>query len=182
MPRFEYVRFTPGRYYTYTLGCLLVLSVLMFLKNDIKSRKWEPSPEKLKTIGVLAGILLAMLPIFRYLGIIITFTVGSAAMSMYLGWRRWSTALLVFGLINIAIFLLFTKVLGIYLPLGRWPEALLALFRGRGKTMFTDIIPHMIDGFAIAFTFQGLAMVTIGCVVGTIIGALPGLGPLRPSP
>ena len=41
--------------------------------------------------------------------------------------------------------------------------------------MFTDIIPHMIDGFSVAFTFQGLLMVTIGCVVGTIIGALPGL-------
>ena len=44
--------------------------------------------------------------------------------------------------------------------------------------MFTDIIPHMIDGFSVAFTFQGLLMVTIGCVVGTIIGALPGLGPI----
>lgn len=44
--------------------------------------------------------------------------------------------------------------------------------------MFTDIIPHMIDGFSVAFTLQGLLMVTIGCVVGTIIGALPGLGPI----
>jgi putative tricarboxylic transport membrane protein len=44
--------------------------------------------------------------------------------------------------------------------------------------MFTDIIPHMLDGFTIAFTLQGLLMVTIGCVVGTIIGALPGLGPI----
>ena len=40
------------------------------------------------------------------------------------------------------------------------------------------MIPHMIDGFKIALTFKGLLMVTIGCVVGTIIGALPGLGPI----
>lgn len=131
MPKFEYVKFTPGRYYTYTLGItLLVLAILMFIKNDIASRKWETSREKLKKIGVLLGILLVMLPIFRYLGIIITFTVGSAAMSRYLGWRRWSTAIVAFALINIAIFLLFTKVLGIYLPLGQWPDAILTMIRG----------------------------------------------------
>lgn len=133
MPRFEYVRFTPGRYYTYTLGVsMLIFSFLLFIKNDKKSRKWEASKEKMKTIGALVGILLVMLPIFRYLGIIVTFTIGSAAMSRSLGWRRWSTALLAFGLINISIFLLFTKVLGIYLPLGIWPEAILALFQGDG--------------------------------------------------
>ena len=131
MPRFEYVKLTPGRYYTYALGItLLVLSILMFVKNDIKSRKWETSSEKLKIIGVLLGILLVMLPIFRYLGIIVTFTVGSAAMSRYLGWRRWSTAIVAFALINIAIFLLFTKILGIYLPLGQWPDAILTMTRG----------------------------------------------------
>ena len=131
MPKFEYVKFTPGRYYTYTLGItLLVLAILMFIKNDIASRKWETSREKLKKIGVLLGILLVMLPIFRYLGIIVTFTMGSAAMSRYLGWRRWSTAIVAFALINIAIFLLFTKVLGIYLPLGRWPDAILTMIRG----------------------------------------------------
>ena len=131
MPRFEYVKLTPGRYYTYTLGItLLVLSILMFIKNDIKSRKWETSSEKLKIIGVLLGILLVMLPIFKYLGIIVTFTMGSAAMSRYLGWRRWSTAIVAFALINIAIFLLFTKVLGIYLPLGQWPDAILTMILG----------------------------------------------------
>jgi len=44
--------------------------------------------------------------------------------------------------------------------------------------MFSEIIPHLLHGFSIAFTFQGLAMVTIGCIVGTLIGALPGLGPI----
>jgi putative tricarboxylic transport membrane protein len=36
----------------------------------------------------------------------------------------------------------------------------------------------MIQGFKIALTLQGLFMVTIGCVLGTVIGALPGLGPI----
>ncbi|RLC01624.1 MAG: tripartite tricarboxylate transporter permease [Deltaproteobacteria bacterium] len=44
--------------------------------------------------------------------------------------------------------------------------------------MFSEIIPHLMHGFSVAFTFQGLAMVTIGCIVGTLIGALPGLGPI----
>ena len=109
---------------------MLILSTLLFFKNDIKSRKWEVDKQKAKTIGVLTAILLAMLPTFPYFGIIITFTVGSAAMSRYLGWQKWSTALLVFGLINIVIFLLFTKVLGIYLPLGQLPEMLLTMITG----------------------------------------------------
>lgn len=123
MPRFDYVRFTPGRFYGYTLGtALLVLAILLFLKNDIQSRKWEPDPEKLKTIGILVGIMLLMLPVIPQLGIVITFTLGSAAMSRHLGWPRWSTALAAFGLITLALFLLFTQVLGIYLPPGRLPE------------------------------------------------------------
>lgn len=44
--------------------------------------------------------------------------------------------------------------------------------------MFGDIIPNMLDGFRVAFTMQGLLMVMIGCVVGTVIGAMPGLGPI----
>ncbi len=44
--------------------------------------------------------------------------------------------------------------------------------------MFGDVFSHMLHGFTIALTFKGLAMVTIGCVAGTIIGALPGLGPI----
>ncbi len=33
------------------------------------------------------------------------------------------------------------------------------------------------DGFAVALTWQNLALALIGCVLGTIMGALPGLGP-----
>ena len=131
MPTFAYVTFTPGKYYTYTLGIMLIFfSIILFFKNDISSRKWEPTKEKVKKIAVLNIILMAMLPIFSHLGLILVFTVGSAAMSRYLGWRKWSSAFVVFGLINITIFLLFTKVLGIYLPLGKWPEAILLLLTG----------------------------------------------------
>ncbi len=40
-----------------------------------------------------------------------------------------------------------------------------------------DILGHLADGFAIALTWQNLGLALIGCVLGTIIGALPGLGP-----
>lgn len=133
MPKFEYVTVTPGRYYTYALGIMLILfSIILFFKNDISSRKWEPTKGKVKKIAVLNIILLAMLPIFSHLGLIVTFTIGSAVMSRYLGWRKWSTAFIVFGAINVTIYLLFTKVLGIYLPLGKWPEAFLSLFTSGG--------------------------------------------------
>ena len=40
-----------------------------------------------------------------------------------------------------------------------------------------DILQHLIDGFSVALTWENLALALVGCVLGTIIGALPGLGP-----
>src|SRR5258708_517207 len=37
---------------------------------------------------------------------------------------------------------------------------------------------HLIDGFAIALTWKNLLYCLIGCVWGTVVGVLPGLGPL----
>ena len=37
------------------------------------------------------------------------------------------------------------------------------------------------QGFAIALTPQTLALAVAGCILGTIIGALPGLGPSNGS-
>jgi putative tricarboxylic transport membrane protein len=40
-----------------------------------------------------------------------------------------------------------------------------------------DALGHLADGFAIALTWQNLGLALIGCLLGTVIGALPGLGP-----
>lgn len=40
-----------------------------------------------------------------------------------------------------------------------------------------DTLASLGDGFLIALTFQNIALAAIGCLLGTIIGALPGLGP-----
>jgi putative tricarboxylic transport membrane protein len=40
-----------------------------------------------------------------------------------------------------------------------------------------DTLSHLADGFAVALTWQNLGLALIGCILGTIIGALPGLGP-----
>ena len=40
-----------------------------------------------------------------------------------------------------------------------------------------EALSHLADGFAIALTWQNLGLAIIGCVLGTVIGALPGLGP-----
>jgi len=40
-----------------------------------------------------------------------------------------------------------------------------------------DALGSLIDGFAVALTWQNLFLALIGCFLGTIIGALPGLGP-----
>jgi putative tricarboxylic transport membrane protein len=40
-----------------------------------------------------------------------------------------------------------------------------------------DSLSHLADGFTIAITFENMALALLGCFLGTIIGALPGLGP-----
>ncbi|WP_265517390.1 tripartite tricarboxylate transporter permease [Nitratireductor luteus] len=40
-----------------------------------------------------------------------------------------------------------------------------------------DVLASLADGFAVALTWQNLGLALIGCFLGTIIGALPGLGP-----
>ncbi|MEI4472690.1 tripartite tricarboxylate transporter permease [Frigidibacter sp. MR17.24] len=40
-----------------------------------------------------------------------------------------------------------------------------------------DMLQHLGDGFAIALTWENLALALLGAFMGTIIGALPGLGP-----
>ena len=41
-----------------------------------------------------------------------------------------------------------------------------------------DLFQHLIFGFGVALSLQNLAYCTIGVVVGTLIGVLPGIGPL----
>ena len=40
-----------------------------------------------------------------------------------------------------------------------------------------EIFASLADGFAVALTFQNLTLALLGCFLGTLMGALPGLGP-----
>lgn len=40
-----------------------------------------------------------------------------------------------------------------------------------------DSLNSLMEGFAVALTFQNLGLALIGCFLGTVMGALPGLGP-----
>ena len=40
-----------------------------------------------------------------------------------------------------------------------------------------DSFANLMHGFDVAITFQNIGLALIGCFLGTIIGALPGLGP-----
>jgi putative tricarboxylic transport membrane protein len=42
-----------------------------------------------------------------------------------------------------------------------------------------EILGFLLDGFAVALTPQNLALALFGCFVGTVVGALPGLGPVN---
>lgn len=41
-----------------------------------------------------------------------------------------------------------------------------------------DLLDNLTLGFSVALTFQNIALVFIGCLVGTLIGVLPGVGPI----
>jgi putative tricarboxylic transport membrane protein len=41
-----------------------------------------------------------------------------------------------------------------------------------------DLLSHLALGFAVAFTVKNLALAFTGCMVGTLIGVLPGIGPI----
>ncbi|MDR2129187.1 MAG: tripartite tricarboxylate transporter permease, partial [Burkholderiaceae bacterium] len=41
-----------------------------------------------------------------------------------------------------------------------------------------ELLEHLETGFAVAFTFQNLVYAFVGCLLGTLIGVLPGVGPL----
>ncbi len=40
-----------------------------------------------------------------------------------------------------------------------------------------ETVGHLLEGFAVALTFQNIMLALLGAVLGTMIGALPGLGP-----
>jgi len=40
-----------------------------------------------------------------------------------------------------------------------------------------DLLSSLADGFAVALTFQNILLALLGCFLGTVMGALPGLGP-----
>ena len=41
-----------------------------------------------------------------------------------------------------------------------------------------DLVSNLSIGFGVALTFQNLALAFLGCLVGTLIGVLPGVGPI----
>lgn len=41
-----------------------------------------------------------------------------------------------------------------------------------------ELLDNLALGFSVALTFQNIALVFIGCLVGTLIGVLPGVGPI----
>jgi putative tricarboxylic transport membrane protein len=43
-----------------------------------------------------------------------------------------------------------------------------------------DLFDNLALGFGVAFTFQNLIYAFVGCLLGTLIGVLPGIGPLAP--
>src|SRR5690606_38185962 len=46
------------------------------------------------------------------------------------------------------------------------------------KIIMLDLLQHLALGFSVAFTPENLAYALLGCILGTLIGVLPGIGPV----
>lgn len=42
-----------------------------------------------------------------------------------------------------------------------------------------DVLSLLLDGFTVALTPTNIGLALFGCFIGTIVGALPGLGPIN---
>ena len=42
----------------------------------------------------------------------------------------------------------------------------------------SELLQHLALGFSVAFTLQNLGLAFLGCLIGTLIGVLPGIGPI----
>jgi TctA family transporter len=45
-----------------------------------------------------------------------------------------------------------------------------------------DLLTNLAQGFGVAFTLTNLLYAFMGCVLGTLVGVLPGLGPVASMP
>ena len=91
--------------------------------------------------------------------------------SILLGERRWIAMVIVSLAAPLAIWLLVTYVLQrTIVPL---PAPLMNLIGGWG------MLEGILTGLSAAFTFQAIALVVLGCIIGSFIGMVPGLGPMQ---
>src|SRR6478735_9679285 len=47
-----------------------------------------------------------------------------------------------------------------------------------GSDSMSEMIAHLQLGFGVALSLQNIALAFAGCLVGTLIGVLPGVGPI----
>jgi len=41
-----------------------------------------------------------------------------------------------------------------------------------------DVLNNLLDGFQIALSYKNIYLCLLGCIWGTMVGVLPGIGPL----
>src|SRR5690606_20894969 len=118
---------------------------------------------------VLFGLLLR--PLGLYLSIFLL-VAGSSIASFEFNWR-----VAVVNAIFLVVFcwLAFVKGLGLIFPL--WPT-FLGMNENQGEDNIMELLEHLALGFSVAITPENLLYALLGCILGTLVGVLPGLGPV----
>ena len=124
----------------------------------------------------MLGALAVALLLLDKLGFVIVVTVFMAVVMFSLGVRSWRM------LATVPVL----TAIGLYVVFAVWLQRAAAQGRARCSSneiadppeIRMDFLSNLSVGFAIAFSPINLFVVTIGVVVGTLIGALPGIGPV----
>jgi putative tricarboxylic transport membrane protein len=120
------------------------------------------------SVTVLVGYAYALKP----LGFLIPTAVAAGVISYQITPRP-RAAVFTGILISIGLYLLFRYVLGLSLfGLPRWLTGW-----SEGTMPMQDVLANLSLGFSIALSPYTLMLAVLGCFIGTIVGALPGLGP-----
>ena len=79
----------------------------------------------------------------------------------------------------IAVWAMFRLALGVRLPTGDFWDVLRSLtIHQAQRPVSMSPFEHLLSGFSVALSWQSLFYCFVGCLWGTIVGVLPGLGPL----
>eukprot|EP01041_Mallomonas_annulata_P019324 gene19324-38610_t len=132
----------------------------LVLRPSAGSEAFHGVPWKATALCATAVLVYALL--FQWLGFVLATALMALPVGMAFG-GNWKQSLMGGAALGVLLFLLFDKLLDVVLP----------------TATDMEVLQHLVLGFGVALTPANLLIAALGCFIGTIVGLLPGLGPIN---